>query len=587
MKKEFFKKPLVKLFGILFLTGLAFSNIFHNDFVTDDAEYIVDWPLIQNFVNLPRFFVGYIPPDGQGGVYSPLKTFFHSLNYIAWQDNAVGYHTVALLIHALGIVMVYLIARRLLASTDVALLAALFFALHPVHVEAVTSMTASIDTLGIVFLLIAFYFYLAVAGCRCGFADGWAIIKDKGKRAVVTGGTGSVCRSCYAAWFFSGLAIFTHELALSLPVLFLFYDVFFGRKDPWGVKARRLIPVFAIAIFYVFLKWWVLGSVTRGGYLINSFPLTMLVMVKAWLKYAVIMFAPVTLTHNHVLATGIFSFDANDFDRQAVLAQSLLELQTALGIIALVGILVGAIFAYRRRPLVTFCVGWFFLCLLPGANIVPSGVYFAERYLYPGSMTFCLLLAVSCFELLNRKRDEKFYRRGGVVLIILIVFFYGLRTWVRNRDWRNQITIYESAVKANPLSAVLRNDLGIVYLQAGDIDKALESFQKAIAINPYDPRFYFTSESAYTVQGDYVSAIQALKQAIALNPDYAEAYYNLVGIYLHLGQADEAKKNFDKAIELFRRQGRMLEAGEFALVMDRFLAERGGKDGGAGQDSSW
>ena len=54
---------------ILALTALVFSSVFQNDFVRDDFGYILNWPLIQNLLNLPRFFVGFIPPEGMEGLY--------------------------------------------------------------------------------------------------------------------------------------------------------------------------------------------------------------------------------------------------------------------------------------------------------------------------------------------------------------------------------------------------------------------------------------------------------------------------------------------------------------------------------------
>src|SRR5436853_2807570 len=123
------------LLVILLMAAAAYSNISLNDYVMDDFDYIVNWPLIQNLVNLPRFFVGFIPPEGQGGIYSPLKTLFHSLIYIFSGGHAIGFHVVALLTQLAGVFIIYKIVLLLLDNEFIAFLTALLFALHPVHVE--------------------------------------------------------------------------------------------------------------------------------------------------------------------------------------------------------------------------------------------------------------------------------------------------------------------------------------------------------------------------------------------------------------------------------------------------------------------
>lgn len=551
------RPSVVPLAVIFFITLLAYSNIFANHFVMDDYDFIVDWPLIQNIFNLPRFFIGYIPPEGQPGIYSPLKTLFHSLTYQMFQLNPAGYHAVSLLVHLVGIFFVYRIALLLTQQPVAAFITGLLFAVHPVHVEAVTYLTASIDTLGIVFLLAAFYFYMKAS----------SVMNSDPARSTDTGG----------AYGFSiilaGLAVFTHELAVSLPLLLAWFDwVYVQRTQQGRFSWRRLAPFFIWVAVYVLLKWINLGALNRGEYLYGHFSLTMLVVLKAWMRYLYVLFFPAELSFNPVLSPGIFAYDEKDFAAYAALSQSVLDPQVLLAVIVLAAIAWATWRLAPRHPIVLFAVGWFFISLLPGANIIPSSVYFAERYLYPGSVAFCLLLGYGCHYWLTRQRDNPSVRMTVYFLIFCLTVFYAGRTFLRNRDWQDQISLYESAVKTNPQSAFLRNDLGIIYMQQGNVPQALVYFQSAIKLKPDEPHFYFSIEEAYSELELFDQAQAALRRAIELNPEFAEAHYNLAGLYGYLGQRDQAAAHLDRAVRLYRRQNRILEAGEAQTALINFMS---------------
>jgi len=538
---------------ILLLTFTAYSSIFQNDFVLDDIDFIVDWPLIQDFRNFPQFFIGYIPPAGQEGIFSPLKTLIHAVNYHFFGLNPLGHHIFSILVHSTAIFFVYQLSYYFTKNRTATFLSALFFGLHPIHAFAVSSMTGSVDVLGIVFLFISFYYFVRAQ-------DQAFYLNQKFYMASLIAAFG---------------AIFTHELCLSLPILLVWHCFCFMRgKVHWKRIILRTAPFFGIAILYILCKFLVYKTITRGGYIYGSFYLTMLVMIKAWAKYVYICFFPVTLTYNHVIVQGIFSYEPNDFDRFAVLNQSFLEVKTFLSSIFIGGIFYAAWKFWEKQPLVTFCIGWFFISLLPGSNIIPSGVYFAERYLYPGSWAYCLLLGLYLNKFLENDREtrkEKLLFWSGIVVITLIVSGYLVRTWVRSAELRDQITLHETAVKVNPQSALLRSDLGLVYTQNQLPQKAITSFNVSLKIKPNDPTTYFAMSEAYIQLKENQKAREALESAVSLDPRYADAYYNLAGLYAILGMGPESKKNLKKSLYYFRERGMDQEASEYEQVFKEFF----------------
>ena len=546
------QNPWISLGVICLLTFLAYSNIFYNPFFMDDYAFIVDWSLIQDWKNLPQFFLGYQPPPGQEGVFSPIKTLIHALNYHSFGDDPFGYHVFAFINYLVSIIIVYKISLFFLRDRLATFLGTLLFALHPVHIEYVSSLTGSVDAVGINLMFISFYFYI------CGQRD-----------------DGRLNRPYYLASLGFALAsIYLHELCITLPVSFLCYDAcFMSKKISYRKVFLRTLPLFLFSASYVLAKFLTLGTITRGRYLYDSFYLTMLVTVKAWAKYVYISFFPATLTFNHVISKGIFSFDQEDFDRISVMTQSILDPQVLISLVMLGGIGYFAFKNFKKNPLITFCVGWFFIGLLPGSNIVPSGVYFAERYLYPGSLGFCLLFGWSMNKLFQSEKRFFKIRASTVaaVITVMITVLFGARIWARNLDAKTEVALYESAVRANPQSALMRTDLGLVYIRYQFPEKAIESFKEALKIRIDDPVIYFSMAEAYMNIGENEQAKEALETAVIVDPDYADAYYNLAGVCAALGENASAREYLNKAVLYYRQQGENQKADHYEKLFKDFF----------------
>ena len=544
--------PVKGMMIIFILTWMAYSNMFHNPFFMDDFDFIVDWPLIQDWHNWPRFFIGYVTPDGQDGIFSPFKTLLHAVNYHIFGLEPLGHHVFTFVGYLVGLILIYKLAFFFLKDRLSTFLCVLLFALHPVHIEYVSSMTGGVDAVGVVLLFASFYFYIRIYDANGGFH-----------------------RRLYLwSLFFAFLSIYLHELCITLPVMLLWYDFCFR----WGKISRRKIfsraaPFFLLSVFYVLAKYLTLGVISRGRYIYDSFYLTMLVAIKALAKYVYISFFPLTLTFNQEISPGIYSFGQEDFDRYAVLSQSFLDPQVLVSLGVLGAIAYVAWKNYKTNPLITFCIGWFFIGLLPGANIVPSGVYFAERYLYAGSLGFCLLFGYYMNKFFQA--DKKFLKvrcsAWAAVLMSFIVVFCVVRIWTRNLDGRSEMAVYESAVRANPQSALMHNDLGIIYTKYGQPQDALASFQNALAIRPDNPVAYFSMAAAYIQLDDKKKAADSLEQAVILNPRYAEAHYNLAGLCIFAGQKDKGIEHFQKALSLYREQGNEREAQEWDKAFREFF----------------
>src|SRR6187401_621467 len=133
--------------AILVATLVVYWPSFNNGFVWDDLVYIQENPLIYT-INLSDIFSTYL-----AGNYHPLTVMVHAIEYQFFHFNTTGYHVVNVLIHLLNTSLVFYFIRRLTSNERIALVTALLFGLHPIHVESVAWVAELKDVLYTFFFL--------------------------------------------------------------------------------------------------------------------------------------------------------------------------------------------------------------------------------------------------------------------------------------------------------------------------------------------------------------------------------------------------------------------------------------------------
>ena len=425
----------IQILIITLLTFLAYANIFGNGLVIDDRYFIREWPLTRSWGSIGQLLVG-VNPNSQPGVYRPIRSLLYLFYYQAWGTSLVGYHLHSLAVHLSTTVLVYLIIMKI--SPKAAFASGLLFALHPIHTESITYIAASMEMVGVVFFMVAIYTYL------------------QEKR--------------YWTWMWAGLAFFTYEMTLTLPLLLLLYEWTLGK-----INWRKVLPVAIITGIYLFVRIGVLHiNPARGDYLAYSFYHTQLTMTKMWVKYLWMLVWPVNLSHNQTVVPGFEAFMTPYSDQQAILSQSILDpmILGAIGVIGGIGVIGWKL--RKKMPVVSFSIGWFFVSLLPVAYFFPQGTAFAEKYLYIASFGFVLLLGWGLEKL----------GKIGMIGVVIISLFYGLRTYLRNRYWQSPRTLWEYEVQIHPRSELAFYNLGIIYAESGEKDKAIVSYKKVLELKP-------------------------------------------------------------------------------------------------------
>ena len=109
-------------------------------------------------------------------------------------------------------------------------------------------------------------------------------------------------------------------------------------------------------------------------------------------------------------------------------------------------------------------------------------------------------------------------------------------------------TAQEVEVKPPSVRAEGYYEIGISYLQVGEIPLALKYLFKARDLNPKSARVYNAIGVAFLKKGDLKLAEENLKKAVSLKKDFSEGYLNLGILYEKKNNLELARKMYLKAL---------------------------------------
>lgn len=494
MKLNWFSKNTLLQIALITVAGiLAFSNIFDNEFLIDDKTFISEWEASQKF-EIVKLVKGDVPGVHEG-VYRPIRSILYSVYYQIWQDNPFGYHLHSLVVHLISTLFVYLVVTKILKNSFAGFIAALLFGLHPIHTESITYIAASMEMTGAAFFFASFYFYL----------------KGKGKSTFY-----------FLSVLFAFLAFFTYEMTLTLPVLIVLYESILGKRElsrKEGIK--NYVPYFVLAGFYFIVRFLIGVGIDRGDYLGYSFYQTQLAMVKVWVKYIWLLINPTQISYIHNIEDGFESFMTYHSNIQSILSQSIFDLDILASIGVLAGLLFITIKFWKKQPIISFSILWFFISLLPVAYIFPQGIAIAEKYLYISSFGFILLVTYLIFNQFSKPKFSNF--KFKIIVAVLITTSYGYLTYQRNLDWHDPITFWNKVVKQHPQSALGHYTLGVFYSQADEEQKAEEHYLKSVQADNRFTESYYNLGNLYARQGITEKALEYYQKTLFVDPNFEPA----------------------------------------------------------------
>ena len=499
--------------ALVLLVIAASAPSLANGFAYDDLLIVRDNKQIHTLADMAFDFVqGYWPQEHGGALYRPLTLVLFALQWVLGRGAPRIFHAVNVALYAGLALALFMLARRILPM-GAAWLAAAFFAVHPVHVEAVANVVGQAELTTALAVVLGISLYLDAR-------------RRPGLRARDSVGL-------FALLMAAGMC---KENGIILPALLLCAEATVVQDHrPLRSRVGALLPTYLLLILGAALLMGIrraaLGAtggeypaLVLAGLGFRDRLLTMLAIVPEWVR---LFFWPAHLRADYAPP----EFDAaTHFGAPQALG---------LGLVLLVALV--AVAARRRHPAVTLGIGVAALALLPVSNLIlPTGILLAERTLLLPSVGVAIAvgaLAAAWQSLPETPRPVRWALLAGATALLVLG---AARSAVRQSSWRDTPSVLAQMVRDAPLDYRAWLMYGGHLRSLGRVPEAKEAMLRAAGLYHRDGRVYEDLGQLVRFERGCARAVPIFRRGLAIDPGLRNARGRLYVCLLELGDTTAA-----------------------------------------------
>lgn len=490
---EIIKNNWKYLVVITLLAIGLYANSLGGNFVSDDYLTIPQNPLIGDFwhtMTLTNF-----------GNSMHLSNFV--VNLFFGNTNPIPYHIMSLLwflaFNVLGFVLIKLVSK----NDMVAKLSMLLFVFHPIHVEAVSWIA------GRIYLLLAVYILASVIN--------FIYFLDTGKyKNLILG----------LLFFYLGFSTDRPRPFAAFFIVML-YVFMIGWRSVYKKYAKYFGMMVVVGLIGIVISWSYINAritIVNGG--INTtdsiFYNPFFQYPTAIANYLQLLFFPVDLTLYHTM------FVLPDW----------------LNWLILINYLALVVYFYFKDKRYFWALSFIFVSVAPSMAPIKVSWLVAERYMFLGSLGFCMFLGL----LLDEHRKK--LKIITPTLVGAIIIFYGVRLVVRNYDWQTNHNLWVNTCQVSPNSHNAWNNIGDDYDKLKELDNAVKGFTQSVLVKPNYADAYHNRANIFYKSGRLDLARESYEIALRFSPGLFQTYFSLTQIDLIEKKFDQAMAHAQKAVEL-------------------------------------
>ncbi|MBN1981983.1 MAG: tetratricopeptide repeat protein [Chitinivibrionales bacterium] len=481
--------------------------------------------------------------------WHPFTWISHMLDVQLFGQNPRGHHLTNLIIHCFNTVLLFFLLMYMTGSIWRSAAVALFFAIHPMHVESVAWISERKDVLSTFFALISIFFY--------------ALFSRKNSKV-----------SFLCSILFYIFALFSKPMVVSLPLLLVLFDIWpLQRWVPDLKNVQKAISLFVIEKlpFYIVTIFSCIITVVAQQKLgaviaLDTFTLSERVLhipTSYWL-YVEKLFVPLKLSLlyplqiKHSLSSILFS------------------------LIVIVTVSIYSVFRIKRNPF--FFTGWFWfiITLIPVIGIIQVGNQeIANRYSYVPYIGL-FIVAIWQVHILAIKSRLLLIICSSVILgaaaicITLTIKEVGY--------WKNSVVLYEHSVNNTKNNYIMHDMLAVVLSREGKLDEAIKHHLKALELRKVK-KFFLNLSKTYYRKKEYHFSLMCLRNALLFDSTNAAIICSMGHTFYKMDEPDSARYYYEKAIffdscnfQAFNNLGMMNEDVEKGIYLFSRAVECNSKD---------
>lgn len=505
---------------VLALTGIIlYSNSLFNEYALDDGIVIEKNTYVQEGLRgIPKIlstdaYESYYKQMNAkqqlaGGRYRPLSlvTFAVEQQFFGSKEKEKPKNDVAMVRHFLNVafyilsavILFYFLLNFIFKSTpNAAFLTAFIFLIHPLHTEVVANVKSRDEILSFLFIILT-------------LISVFRYVKEKRSSSLVWG------------MLFYFMALLSKEYAISLVVLI---PLLLYIKENYSIKESiiKMIPFGFVAVVYLLIRFSIVGvgSTVENTDVLNN-PYMFATDAEKWGtkifvlgKYIALLFFPYPLS--------------SDYSYKTIAYLQLTDWKVILSLVTHIGLVIGFFVFFKKRSIIAFALAFYLIHLFMISNLkMDIGATMGERLVYHSSLGFAMIIALAVNWLIE-KQNKMMVRNVFLASFSLIIAVASATVVIpRNRDWKNDNTLFIKDAQTVPNSALVNGNAGKAYVDLSELPENKEREKELIT-----------------------KAIYHLNRAITIHNQYVNGYLNLGVCYFKLKDYDKAKEYWDKAKAIF------------------------------------
>jgi tetratricopeptide (TPR) repeat protein len=482
---------------------VVFAQTFRFDFVNyDDPSYVYQNTRITSGIDFANVAWAFTHVHSEN--WHPLTTITHMLDCQLHGLQAGWHHFTNVLLHCLAVVLLFVALERMTGALWQSAFVAAVFAVHPLHVESVAWIAERKDVLSALFFTLTLLAYLGYT------------------RAP------SIGRYLTVAIVFA-LGLMSKPMLVTLPFVLLLLDYWpLGRFEARISNTRHqsvrlilekvpLIALSAVSSLITFLAQR--GAIGWTEQLPMSERVTNTLV--AYVVYIRQMFWP----------TELAVFYPHPENRLPIS-------EVSLALIILAGITAAAFVLRKRAPYLLTGWLWYLGMLVPVIGLLQVGWQgHADRYTYLPQIG--LYIAVT-WAVTDLTRSWRFQPAALGLAAVLVIGALSYCAWLQTSYWRDSETLFTHALAVTSDNDVALNNLGIIFLDKGQLDEAISKLQAAIDLRPENAPAHDNLAKALLKKGQVTEAMVHYRKFLELDPANVEARNTLGTALIQQGHVREA-----------------------------------------------
>lgn len=489
-------------FAVVAVCVAIYGRGLNGPFIFDDKTAIEASPHIQTLWPPTRSLSA---PDESAAAGRPVLCLTLALNHAVHGLDVRGYHLVNLALHIGTALLLMAIIAHTLRRLDraenadtIAAIAALLWAVHPLHTESVQYVVQRSELLFAFFLLAMLYAFI------------------RGRRALAV-----IC--CV-------LGMASKEAMAVAPLLMLLYDRAFVSGSFGEAWRRGRAMYLGLASSWLLLAWLIAQGPRdqsvgpREGITVVNYLLTQAGVLVHYLRLTVWP-APLVIVYDWPIVQRVGDW-----------------FLPGLAVVSLLGVTGWGVWRNRWYG---FVGAWCFCILAPTSSFVPMTYEIvAERRMYAPLMA---LMAMSVAAVAGW-RGVASWRGSPAVAVALVLVLAGL-SWHRVGDYRSELSIWSDAAVKQPGSHLGQHNLGLALQRAGNLGDAIQHYEAALALKPNYRPSWLNMGNCLLLQLRFDEAMRTYQTLLEIDPRYPPAHNNLGLLLARSGRRDEAIRHFAAAVE--------------------------------------